>query len=76
MDFICTFIHLYGFRVHNVGTLTFFIFCQNFLLIKLENQLIKLSVIKKLACLIKESLNILKQLIENKIFYIILCECK
>lgn len=42
-------------------------------LIKLENQLIKLSVIKKLACLIKESLNILKQLIENKIFYIILC---
>lgn len=32
-----------------------------------------MSVIKKLACLIKESLNILKQLIENKIFYIILC---
>lgn len=31
-----------------------------------------MSVIKKLACLIKESLNILKQLIENKIFYIIL----
>lgn len=30
-----------------------------------------MSVIKKLACLIKESLNILKQLIENKIFYII-----